>query len=597
MTRVKTTGRAALAALAALAMLALGAAAFPSGASGAPDRPAAPAQSGGTDPLPPLPDDVALPIVFVHGFAGSAQQYESQAIRFAANGYPQDRIVAFDHDGAGLDIPGYTTGLDQLIDATRTRFGVDKVYLVGHSRGTFVSSSYLGTPARAAKVAKYIALDGSPCPTAVPCRAINQAGLPGQSHVEVATSKESFAAQYEFLIGTPPQVVDIVPQRDPVELSGRAVNFPANTGREGAHLDVWEVDADTGARVADEPHASFDLGADGAFGPFTADQGAHYEWVLSAPDTDVQHHLYLQPYPRSSQLVRLLSSPPDGPTRANTNVGPGHSAIIAMRMREWYGTDDADLPGDQSDVLEISTNGPGSGPGADQPAVNAIAARMGNGTIGLHFHDDAATPQQSTLAALPYFSTQPFQNGADVYMPASSAAEPDGTITVTNIPRGDETKPQTLNVPNWPSSLHAISVVFTDYPVDSAAPSLVLDPAAGHTDGQQVGVTGTDIPDTYVGPPFWIFPTTGEWALAQCGAGIDEDPSIVGLFTNCALQTATGVEVAGGTLDTDITVTSDMASVLGDDIDCAPAGACVVALARLESDGRVTVHSAPLSFA
>ncbi|HEV7760670.1 MAG TPA: alpha/beta fold hydrolase [Acidimicrobiales bacterium] len=549
----------------------------------------------GVDPLPPLPEDVTLPIVFVHGFAGSAQQYESQAIRFAANGYPQDRIVAFDHDGAGLDIAGYANGLDQLIDATLARFDVDQVYLVGHSRGTFVSSTYLGTPARAAKVAKYIALDGSPCPTVVPCRAITQANLPGQSHVEVATSKESFAAQYEFLVGQLPQVVDIVPQRDPVELSGRAVNFPANTGRAGATLDVWEIDPATGARVADEPQASFAIGADGAFGPFTVEHGAHYEWVLSEPGSDVQHHLYLQPYPRSSGLVRLLSSPPNGPTRANTNVGDGHSAIIAMRMREWYGTDDADLPGDQSDTLEISTHGPG----VDTAPVNAIATRVGNGTIALHFHDDAATPAQTTLAALPYFSTQPFQNGADVYMPASAATgEPDGTITVTNVPRGDTGKPQTLNVPNWPSSLHSISVVFTDYPVDTAAPAarLVLDPATQHADGQQVGVTGSNIADTYAGPPFWIFPTTGGWALTQCGAGIEHDPSIAGIFTQCALQTAAAVPITDGTVDTGIVVQSAITSVLGDDIDCTPAGACVVALARIESTGALTVHTAALSF-
>src|SRR5262245_27783291 len=43
----------------------------------------------GVDALPPLPEDVTLPIVFAHGGAGSAQQYASQAIRFAANGYPQ----------------------------------------------------------------------------------------------------------------------------------------------------------------------------------------------------------------------------------------------------------------------------------------------------------------------------------------------------------------------------------------------------------------------------------------------------------------------------------------------------------------------------
>ena len=142
----------------------------------------------GVDPLPALPDDVALPIVFVHGFAGSAQQYETQAMRFVANGYPQDRIVAYDHDGAGFDIAGYAAGVDEVVDAALTEFDVDQVYLVGHSRGTMVSSAYLGDPARAAKVAKYVAIDGAPCPEVVPCIAPNQAAFPGQAQVEVATS-------------------------------------------------------------------------------------------------------------------------------------------------------------------------------------------------------------------------------------------------------------------------------------------------------------------------------------------------------------------------------------------------------------------------
>jgi pimeloyl-ACP methyl ester carboxylesterase len=613
MARKMTMCRAAIAALAfaavALTSAVPGAGGVAAGASpGSPGSPAtpdtqatpgaasAPAQTNedGTDPLPPLPDDVALPIVFVHGFAGSAQQYESQAIRFAANGYPQDRIVAYDHDGAGLDLPGYVNGLDDVIDETLARFDVDQVYLVGHSRGTFVSTQYLGDAARADKVAKYVALDGAPCPTAVPCQAVTQATNPGQAHVEVATSKESFAAQYEFLVGEAPEVVDIVPQRDPIELSGRAVNFPANTGREGATLDIWAIDSDTGARTGDEPHASFELGADGSFGPFTADHGAHYEWVLSEPGSEVQHHLYLQPYLRSSHLVRLLSSPPDGPTRQNTNVSDDHAAIITMRMREWYANDVTTIPGDQRDQLQISTRHAGG----DEEPVNAVTQTMGNGTIGLHFHDDAATPGETTLAPLPYFSQQPFQNGADVLMPASGAAEPGGTITVTNIPRGQTDRPQTLNVPNWPSSLHAISVVFTDYPVDTDAPeaALVLDPAAQHTDGQQVGVTGSDIPDTYAGPPFWIFPATGGWVLTQCGAGIEDDPSIGGVFTHCAAREDAAVQVQGGALDADLVVGSTITGILGDEIDCATAGACVVALARVESGGEVTVMTAPLSF-
>jgi hypothetical protein len=145
----------------------------------------------------------------------------------------------------------------------------------------------------------------------------------------------------------------------------------------------------------------------------------------------------------------------DGATRPNTNVGDDHTALIAIRMREWYAAAAPDLPGDQSEVLEVSVDG-------GEP-VDVLADFVGNGAIGLHLHDDAATPGETTLAALPYFATQPFQSGVDVYVPASEAA--DGIITVTNIPRGDTGRPQTFNVPNWPSSGHSVSLVFTDHPL------------------------------------------------------------------------------------------------------------------------------------
>ncbi len=405
--------------------------------------------------IAPLPEDVALPIVFVHGFAGSAQQYESQAMRFVANGYDPERIVAFDHDGAGMDIEGYTEGVDETIDAVLAETGAEQVFLVGHSRGTFVSNDYLSDPGRAAKVAKYIAIDGRPCPDTVPCIAPTQDVLPGQAHVETATSPESFAMQYEFLIGEEPETVDLEPQEGSVEIQGRAVSFPANTGRAGATLDIWPVDPDTGQRSSDEPHATFEIGEDGEFGPVELESGAYYEYALSQPGTDVVHHLYLQPYVRDSRLVRLLSSEPDGSTRLNTNQGEDHSSIIAIRMREWYGSDDADLEGDQSDVLNISVDG--------GDPVDAVEGFDSNGSIGLHIHDDIATPGETTLGPLPYFSEQPFQQGIDVFM--ASSADGSGTISVTNLPRGDTDKPQVLNTPNWPSSTNAISVVFTDYPV------------------------------------------------------------------------------------------------------------------------------------
>jgi pimeloyl-ACP methyl ester carboxylesterase len=408
----------------------------------------------GVDPLPPLPEDVALPIVFVHGFAGSAQQYESQAMRFVANGYPQDRVVAYDHDGSGLDYPAYAEGLEAVVDDTLAATGAEKIYLVGHSRGTRVSTLFLEDEANATKVAKLVLIDGQGCPEGdVPCLAPNQAMFPGQAHVEVATSPESFAAQYEFLVGETPEVVDLVAQKAPVEIAGRAVNFPLNTGRAGATLTVWAVDAATGQRSGDEPVIEVTLDDDGAFEAIQIEAGAHYEFALTTEGSPVTHHLYPQPYLRSSHLVRLLSSPPDGPTRTNTNATDDHSSLIAIRMREWYGT------GDAADRLTIQVD--------DGEPLEAVNGATGNGGIGIHIHDDAATPGESTSGPLPYFSEQPFQSGIDLFLPATPDGS--GTISVTNVPRGDADRPQVINVPNWPSSSHAISVVFTDWPVDGAA--------------------------------------------------------------------------------------------------------------------------------
>jgi hypothetical protein len=266
--------------------------------------------------------------------------------------------------------------------------------------------------------------------------------------------------QYEFLMDEAPEVVDIVPQKEPVTISGRAVNFPANTGRENAMLEIWELDAATGHRAAEEPHASMEVDAEGGWGPVMVDSRKHYEFAL-VPTGDVEgatHHLYMQKFLRDSQLVRLLSGDAMSATRMNTNASDDHTTLVAIRMREWYAIDDGDLDGDQIDLIEIGVSG---GAADEVEAVNVLERFVGNGTIGLHIHDDAASPGESTLTALPYFSGQAFQSGVDFFMPA--ADPPDATITVTNTPRGDTEKPQVLRVPNWRSSEHAVTVQFADF--------------------------------------------------------------------------------------------------------------------------------------
>ena len=52
-----------------------------------------------------------------------------------------------------------------------------------------------------------------------------------------------------------------------------------------------------------------------------------------------------------------------------------------------------------------------------------------------------------------------------LFVPAAPGGS--GTITITDLPGGDSGRPQTLNVPNWPSSDNSVSVVFSDWEVDA----------------------------------------------------------------------------------------------------------------------------------
>jgi pimeloyl-ACP methyl ester carboxylesterase len=81
------------------------------------------------------------PVVFVHGLAGSWQNWLENVPHFAAAGH---RVVAFDLPGFGasemphekISIPGYGRFVDALLD----RLGVGPAVLVGNSMGGFIGA-------------------------------------------------------------------------------------------------------------------------------------------------------------------------------------------------------------------------------------------------------------------------------------------------------------------------------------------------------------------------------------------------------------------------------------------------------------------------
>jgi hypothetical protein len=419
-------------------------------------------------PVVEVQEDVR-PVIFVHGSSGSGAQFESQALRFASNGYPIEWLRSVDYDSPNVESAGVPETLDALIAELQEETGQDQVDLMGHSLGTFVSGSYLeSSPERAADVAHYVNIDGRPWPAPpgdVETLAIwgesgfasfdeGQTGnIPGaenvqledQSHVQVATSPETFEEIYAFFNeGEAPATTEILPEAEPT-LAGKAVYFPQNEGVPStASLEVYEVDPETGQRLENEPQETLDFEADGSWGPIDAEHGASYELVIVNEDPAArQHHFYLQPVDRSDHLIRLNTSPPEGGIGALLERSPDSTAFTVTRYREWWGDQ-----GEQSDQLIVDGN----------QVLSEATSPRDNNKIGVFLYDVGGDGESNLAEPIATLYGIGFLTGVDVAIPA----DPERTVEVTAIPRGDEDAAVTVNVPAWPSTEHAVSVHFRE---------------------------------------------------------------------------------------------------------------------------------------
>ncbi len=410
---------------------------------------------------PPVATADQLPIVFVHGFMGSGQQFEAQALRLTSNGYDPDLIDVLEYDS--LAWPGIQAEvwaeLDAKIDRLLADSDADGVVLIGHSQGTAVSQGYLNSdPARAAAVSEYVNLDGGAggtVPAGIRTLAVWGEGdasraIPGatnvqfadQAHTEVVNSPETFTEIFTFLFGVAPAVTEVVRETGPVTISGRVLLFPENAGAHDATLDVFPVEPETGRRTG-AAISTVELSGDGDFGPLEVDPDTPYEFSITRPDEGT-HHVYPQPFVRSSQWVRILSSTPDGIANSFWEPAETSSNMSILRNQEWWGDQDG-----ANDVLAI--NG--------QNILDADTAPRSTRVIGIFVHD-AGSDGVSGSVADPAPSGLPFLTGVDLVIPASDPAT--GTTSVRATPRlgaGDET----VCVPALSSIDHRISVQFNSW--------------------------------------------------------------------------------------------------------------------------------------
>lgn len=163
--------------------------------------------------------------------------------------------------------------------------------------------------------------------------------IPRADHRETAYSPAAFDAAYRFITGKAPRTLAIeaqptlvlngnitgkgVKSEDPSSGSG-ANNLPIP----GASIEIFATDASTGARLGKAVHSKR-VGADGEWGPFAAQGGVQYEFVVSAPGYATTH-LYRSAFPRASAIVHLR------PERLSEAEKSAQSVVTFFRPRGYF---------------------------------------------------------------------------------------------------------------------------------------------------------------------------------------------------------------------------------------------------------------------
>ena len=123
-------------------------------------------------------------------------------------------------------------------------------------------------------------------------------------------------------------------------------------------LEVFAVDAATGARQGAARHRK-EIGADGRWGPFVADSGTAYEFVISAPGYATTH-LYRSPFARSSDIVNLRAE------RLAEADKDAVAVVTLTRPRGYFG-----LPRDR-----ITLDGVTPAPGIPQGVAGVASSKL-----------------------------------------------------------------------------------------------------------------------------------------------------------------------------------------------------------------------------
>jgi triacylglycerol lipase len=95
-----------------------------------------------SSPTPAASAATTTPVVFVHGYTGSASNWTTAMTVFRAAGWSSGNLFAYEYNSYGSNVTN-ARGLATYVDQVKARTGASKVAIVNHSMGGLVSQYYL----------------------------------------------------------------------------------------------------------------------------------------------------------------------------------------------------------------------------------------------------------------------------------------------------------------------------------------------------------------------------------------------------------------------------------------------------------------------
>jgi triacylglycerol lipase len=93
-------------------------------------------------PTPTASAATTTPVVFVHGYTGSASNWTTAMAVFRAQGWSSGNLFAYGYNSYGDNVTN-ARGLATFVNGVKSRTGASKVAIVNHSMGGLVSQYYL----------------------------------------------------------------------------------------------------------------------------------------------------------------------------------------------------------------------------------------------------------------------------------------------------------------------------------------------------------------------------------------------------------------------------------------------------------------------